>query len=154
MKQRAWRIVQRQHAKTAFDGEGARRYGGRWNHQGTPLVYAAATRSLALFELLVNLHQPKMLDAYVLIPLDFPDTLVKRKRRANLPKGWSDSPPGHTTKDLGTNWAKALTLPILEVPSVVVPQEKNFLLNPRHPDYKKIKIGKPEPINLDPRLLA
>jgi RES domain-containing protein len=154
VKQRAWRIVQRRHVDTAFDGEGARRHGGRWNHKGTPLIYAAPTRSLAILELLVNLHRPTILEDFVLIPIDFPEDALKKKRRANLPKDWRESPAPNSSKDIGTNWVKSRTSAILQVPSVILPEEKNFLLNPHHPEYKKIKIGKPDSITLDPRLLG
>ena len=149
MKRRAWRIVQQQQADTAFDGKDARLYGGRWNYPGTPLVYTTATRFL---ELLVNLHETSQLENYVFIPVDFSEALVKKKRHAHLPKDWRDSPPSDTTKDLGTQWTNTLAAAILEVPSAVVPGESNYILNPIRPDYKKIKIGKLETIEFDPRL--
>lgn len=149
MKQ-AWRIVKAKHAATAFSGEGARLYGGRWNSVGTSVVYASGSKALAALESLVHLNPP-VLFKYVAIPIEFDESLLEKV--AALPVDWTEEPPPPVTKDIGDLWVKAARSAVLELPSVIIPGEPNYLLNPAHPDFKKIAIGKPEPFSFDPRLL-
>ncbi|MCC6144269.1 MAG: RES family NAD+ phosphorylase [Candidatus Hydrogenedentes bacterium] len=146
-----WRIVQTRYAETAFDGEGARLYGGRWNHPGTPIVYTASTRALALLELLVHLHSEALLGRWVQIPVTFEDKHVERLSPRQLPEDWR-SGMAVGTRDIGTGWAKSGKSLVLAVPSVIVPAEMNYLINPRHPDAGKLRVGKAEPVEIDPRL--
>ena len=148
----AWRIVKTRFAGTAFDGEGARRFGGRWNSKGTPMIYAAGSRALAVLEMLVHLENTDLLKHYRLIPVTFDRTLVKRLDPKALPSNWKRRPAPAGARAVGDAWAAAGESAVLEVPSVVVPGETNFLLNPRHPDFAEILIGAPEPYRLDPRL--
>lgn len=149
MKQ-AWRIVKEKHAATAFDGEGARLYGGRWNSAGTCMVYASGTKALAALECLVHINPPVFF-RYVAIPIEFDDALVERAD--GLPANWTEHPPSATTQRLGDLWARQARSAVLEIPSVIVPAEPNYLLNPAHPHFNKIAIGPPEPFSFDPRLL-
>ena len=148
MKQ-AWRIVKEKHAATAFSGEGARIYGGRWNSAGTSVVYASGSKALAALESLVHLNPPVTFK-YVAIPIEFDDALVGKA--AALPADWTEEPPPPATKDIGDLWVKEARSAVLELPSVIIPGEPNYLLNPSHPDFKRIVIGKPEPFSFDPRL--
>lgn len=148
----AWRIVKERHAAAAFDGEGARRFGGRWNSPGTAVVYVAETRALALLEVLVGLRSTRVLGTYVLIPVRFDDELVEEVAREGLPEGWRRSPPGPETRRAGDAWVAEARSAVLRVPSAVVPDESNFLLNPAHPDFGRIEIGEPEAFAVDPRL--
>jgi RES domain-containing protein len=148
----AWRIVQKRFADSAFDGEGARLYGGRWNHPGTPMVYTAATRSLALLELLVHLNSHEFLNLWVFIPVTFEEKFVEHLNPRRLPKDWRAG-AATATRDIGTGWVGANTSLVLEVPSVIVPAEMNYLINPRHPDSGRLRIGKAEPVEIDPRLV-
>lgn len=150
MKLRAWRIVKAKHAATAFSGEGARLYGGRWNSAGVSLVYTSSTQALAALESLVHLNPP-VIFRYAAIPLDFEDDLVEKA--VALPPGWAGSPPPPTTRALGDLWAREARSAMLELPSAIIPTESNYLLNPAHPDFKKIVIGQPVPFSFDPRLL-
>lgn len=150
----AWRIVKARHADTAFDGEGARRYGGRWNSPGTALVYTASSRALAALELLVHLPSPALLGAFVCRRVDFKDTPVSCLDAAELPPDWRAEPVPASTQALGDAWARAGNAVVLQVPSAVVPAEANYLFNPAHPDFSKLVLGPAEPFAFDPRLGA
>lgn len=149
----AWRIAKRRHAENAFDGEGARRYGGRWNSPGRAAVYASETRALATLEILAGLETPAVMPAYVLIKVEFDEGLMTELDVRSLPKGWSASPPGDATQRIGDDWLDSATSGVLRVPSAVVPGEFNFLINPLHPGFPDFKIGRPEEFYLDPQIL-
>lgn len=153
----AWRIVEARHAATAFDGEGARRYGGRWNSQGRRLVYASATLSLAALEVLVHLPplsaSPTPL-RHVAFPAAFDEGLVERFPRGDLPQGWNAEPPGVASMAIGDEWLREMRSAALAVPSAIVPEEFTLLLNPQHPGFARIAIGAGRPFVFDPRLLG
>jgi len=149
---RGFRIVKAAHAATAFDGEGARLYGGRWNTPGTALVYTAESEALAALELLVRLRAPELLASYVSIPADFDDALVEVLGAASLPRGWRRSPPPTALLRIGDRFAATGRKAVLRVPSAVVPRESNYLLNPAHRDFARVAIGRPRSFDLDPRL--
>jgi RES domain-containing protein len=148
----AWRIVKLKHAATAFDGEGARLNGGRWNSVGVRVVYASFAKSLAALETLVHLKLP-VSSKYIAIPLQFDDALVETLPPATLPGGWDAEPPSLASQQIGDAWAKTARSALLALPSIIT-GETNYLINPAHPDFAKIKIGKPEPFTFDPRLLT
>lgn len=148
----AWRIVKEKHAGTAFSGQGAAKGGGRWNSRGVLAVYTSGTRSLAALEGLVHLNPP-VLFKYVAIRVEFDAALVERAALHSLPGDWRVEPPPPSTKQLGDEWVRSARSAILALPSVIIPGELNFLLNPAHPDFKKIVIGTPEEFAFDPRLL-
>ncbi|SRR5881394_459212 len=148
----AWRIVKKRRAATAFNGEGAAKTGGRWNSRGVFLVYTSCTKSLATLESLVHLNPPVTF-SYVAIPLKFDDALVEVLPVKRLPADWRTEPPPPSTKTIGDDWVKAARSAMLALPSVIT-GETNYLLNPAHPDFKKITIGRPEAFVFDPRLLT
>lgn len=147
----AWRIVKEVHAPTAFSGEGAMRTGGRWNSRGTRIVYASATQSLALLESLVHLN-PAVMFRYAVIGLEFPDNVLETLRHHELPEDWTTEPPANGTKRLGDAWVREGRSAVLAVPSVLVSSEINYLINPLHPDFAKIKLTAAVPFIVDPRL--
>jgi len=149
---RAWRLVKEKHATAAFDGEGARLFGGRWNSAGTRLVYTSGTLSLAALENLVHLNPPVAF-RLAAIPIEFDEALAERIPAAALPPDWLEEPPPPSTAAIGDRWVKEARSAVLEIPSVIIPAEPNYLLNPSHPRFKKIRIGKPVPFTFDPRLL-
>jgi RES domain-containing protein len=149
----AWRIVKKRHAESAFDGEGARQYGSRWNSPGFSVAYASDSRALCLLEVLAGLGSVGPLPAYVLIPATFDDSLVLPVPQESLPSDWRQSPPPPSTQRIGAEWVNQARSAILRVPSVMVPAEHNYLLNPTHPDFRHIRIGFPEEITIDSRLL-
>jgi RES domain-containing protein len=148
-----WRIVKAKWAANAFDGEGARIDGGRWNSPGTAMVYTAQSAALAALELLVHLGRSSILAAYALIPCAFDDGLVSRLDRKRLPKNWRSFPARPELQRLGNQWIKAGTSPVLEVPSAVIDTDSNYLLNPKHPDFGKIRVLTARPFELDLRLM-
>lgn len=149
----AWRITKRKHAKTAFDGSGARKFGGRWNHPGTAVVYTAQSQSLAVLEMLVHLDGPGLLQQYVLIPIEIEAGLVRTLDISELPQGWQRYPAPSTLKDIGDNWVRSGASVALKVPSALLPAESNFLLNPAHADFRRLAIGDPIAFDFDARLL-
>jgi RES domain-containing protein len=148
---KVWRICKRRHA--AFDGEGARIAGGRWNRRGTAVVYVSETLSLAALELLVHCDPALLPDDLVSVRAEIPDGLaITRVEVEGLPRGWRRSPPPDALAAIGTDWARGASSAALSVPSALVPGERNLLLNPAHPDFRRIRVGKPEPFSLDSRL--
>ena len=149
----AWRIVKAKHAATAFSGKGAADNGGRWNSRGVAVVYASITKSLAVLESLVHLNPPVRFKS-VAFRLQFDDALVEKFPLKKLPADWQVEPPPPSTQGIGDAWVQEARSAILALPSAIIPSEPNFLLNPAHPDFKKISIGKPKPFAFDPRLLT
>ena len=148
----AWRIVKSKHAAAAFDGEGARTFGGRWNSRGTALVYLAESRALALLEVLVHLHDAALLEHYVRFEVTFQGRLCARLDPAELPSDWRAQPAPVALARLGDEWVASRRSVLLRVPSVIVPEEHLVLFNPAHPDVGELAIGPAEPVRLDPRL--
>jgi RES domain-containing protein len=149
---KAWRISKKRYAKNALDGEGAYRYGGRWNSRGVRVVYLSSSPALAALEVLVNADAQLLLAVpYVAIAVEFDESLVTRPER--LPKNWRDDPPPKSAARIGDNWVVSAASLLLEVPSAVIPFEQNYLLNPAHPAMGSLRIGKPQAFSFDPRLL-
>lgn len=149
-----WRIVKRRYAGAAFDGEGARMYGGRWNSPGTRMVYTATSRALAILEVLVHLERVGVLPSYSLLAAHFDEALLDTLGRSRLPDNWRDYPAPSELRLIGDAWTQDQTSVVLEVPSVIVEDESNYLINPAHPDFVSITIGEPEPFEFDRRLLS
>ena len=149
----AWRLVREDRADDAFSGEGARLYGGRWNPHGLPTTYLSATRSLAALEVLV--HQAERVPAgrFLFFEVRFPEQFVTAISSGDLEADWRNYPPRNSTVSRGGKWLKARSSPVLRVPSIMIPEESNYLLNPEHPRAEEIDIGKPQPFTFDPRFL-
>jgi RES domain-containing protein len=147
-----WRLTPQRHEREAFTGEGAALYGGRWNFPDVPLVYCAESRSLAALEVLANIRDPTVHFAlpWVSIPAEIATDLVEKPGR--IPVSWRTNPYPLETQRFGDEWVRTQRSVALRVPSVVVPGEFNYLLNPAHPQFSKVKIGPPEPFTFDPRL--
>jgi RES domain-containing protein len=147
-----WRLCTTRYAATAFDGEGSRRFGGRWSPIGLALTYTSESRALAMLEVLVNAEDPEnVVDlAWVFITAEVPAELIEKPAR--VPEDWRVFPHTAAVQEFGAAWAREQRSPVLRVPSAVVPGEFNYLLNPAHPDFKRVKLGKPEPFSFDPRL--
>ena len=146
-----WRLLTARFAQSAFSGEGARLYGGRWNRKGTPVVYTAGSQSLAMLEMLV---QDEPLRArYVMISATLPGNLkIARVTPGQLPADWREPAARERLQAIGIDWARRRSSPVLAVPSLVIPTETNYLLNPQHPAFSRIAIGKPEAFVTDLRL--
>lgn len=147
-----WRITTARFAATAFSGEGARLYGGRWNPKGFEMVYTAESRSLALLEMMVQ--DAPLRARYVLIPVSLPDAVsVTSIEVADLPPDWRKLDRRDALQDIGRDWLVRGDSAVLAVPSAVVPAERNYLLNPRHPDFTRVIIGETEALETDFRLM-
>jgi RES domain-containing protein len=115
------------------------------------VVYASATLSLALVETLIHVTSG-ILPAYSAVPIEFDDALVEIVDAADLPRNWKGQPAPPATRAIGDTWVGSSKSALLRVPSVVVPIEFNYVVNPRHPDFGRIRIGAPMPFPFDPRL--
>jgi RES domain-containing protein len=116
------------------------------------VVYVSGSRALAVLEVLAGLGSTATLPAWVLIGVRFPSSLVSVLELADLPDGWDATPPGPPSRAAGDRWLAEAPSSVLRVPSVIVPAEPNYLLNPSHPDFSRVEIGEPEELRLDARL--
>lgn len=147
-----WRIARQAHA--ALDGEGARLHGGRWNSPGTAVVYAASHLSLAALEYLVGIDPDDAPDDLVALRLHVPDGAPELVyRAATVPAAWQRTPPPPECQAIGDQWARNGEHLLLRIPSVLVPEEGNVLVNPTHPDASLVRIVQSRPFAFDPRLL-
>jgi len=149
----AWRIVRASRANVAFTGEGPWRYGGRWNSPGVHVVYVSEHQSTAALEIFVH-RVPFILDEkYKAFHLQWPDSLTEILPVKKLPGNWRMSPPPQETQAIGDRWVKEQRSAVLALPSAISPADTNFLLNPKHADFKRIRIHLPIDYDFDPRLL-
>jgi RES domain-containing protein len=115
------------------------------------VVYVAESRALATLEILAGIRSVPTLDAYVLIPVAFHPELVEAPEPEDLPGNWRENPPPAEARTLGDRWVREGRSAVLRVPNALIPQEFNFLLNPAHPDFSRVRIGDPTPFTLDSR---
>jgi len=152
---KVYRIAMRDYIND-LSGIGAREFGGRWNHKGTSIVYTSEGRPLAILECLVNFPMPvspKALDLKI-ATIVIPDVIIpKRISISDLPSNWRDYPAPLELADIGTKWARKKETLLLRVPSAIVHQEFNILINSLHPDMKRVKVSHVENYKLDARLL-
>jgi RES domain-containing protein len=152
-----WRIASDTPDYGADDatGEGARRTGGRWNRKGTAMLYTGATRALACLEVLAHLSSKRMPLNRYLVRFEVPEEIWAARtlfdRAAAASTGWDAEPAGLVSLDWGDRWAAARASALAEVPSVIVPEESNALVNPQHPDAARIRIRKVRKWLFDPR---
>jgi len=149
----AWRIDKGERAAQSFSGAGAALEGGRWNSAGVRAVYASEHLAMAAQEKYV--HMPKPLprgSRFVKFAIRFGRLPVKALSAADLPPDWRTEPVPPSTQAAGDAWIASGETAILAVPSVLIPEERNFVLNPAHPDFRRLVIGKPEPFAFDPRM--
>ena len=148
-----WRLIKTKYASTAFDGEGARIYGARWNSPGTRVAYAADNSALAVLEVLVHLKSGAILSSYSLVTATIPDGLVEVIDKLILPVDWNSSPVPPKVQAIGDLWIRSGTSLALRVPSAIVPGSNNVLINPQHPDIAYFAVDAIEPFAFDARLL-
>lgn len=146
-----YRITRAKYKDTILSGEGAKKDGGRWNQPGTGMVYTASSRSLAMLEMLVHTGSDYLPDGRLIASIEIPDDLIEVAKR--LPKGWDDIPPQIASMEFGSKWLKNNDHPALRVPSVVVKEEFNILIDPLHLGIERISVLKFDALDLDPRLL-
>lgn len=146
-------MLRKAYARTPFDGEGAYRYGGRWSSPGTRLSYASEHQSLAMLEYFVHLDKDDPPGDLVLAVAEVRDDLTREIVEAsNLPANWREAAAPPELARLGDEFAQRAERCLLLVPSVLAPNENNCLINPAHPDYKKIVVREVELLSYDPRM--
>lgn len=121
-------------------GEGARLFGARWNHKGTACLYTSASRALAVLEYTVNVNIHSIPRALSMVTIEIPDAGHHELEIVDLPGNWADAPAPGATKDFGTGLLTAAANPVIRIPSTVITQEFNYLLNPLHRDSKHFKV--------------
>lgn len=136
---------------TAFDGKAAQRFGGRWNPPGRRAVYASATKSLALLEILVHLDVGAPLPDFVAYRFALDEERIDTLA-VQLPRDWRTARGLLITQQIGDDWLAANRNLALRVPSAVVPEESNYVLNPAHPAFGELELGRAMPFQLDARL--
>lgn len=151
-----YRIDRKKYLKDTLKGIGASMSSSfRWNSEHTRMVYTSDSRALALLEITAHLNGVIEIptDRY-LVEIEIPDALkIQTLSIADLPKNWNAHPPSVFTQNLGDSFVQKLKVPVLKVPSSIVPQEFNLLINPYHPDAHKIEIISKERLAFDPRIV-
>jgi RES domain-containing protein len=149
---RVYRVFSRKHERTACTGEGAQRFGGRWNAPGIAVVYAATSLSLTLLEIMANARRripPDMLYCSI----DIPESVrVEVLETATLPSHWHQAPAPPELQEIGGEWVRRATSAVLFVPSAIARIENNVIINPNHVDFARLSIGKPHELPIDGRL--
>lgn len=153
---RCFRLVDSDYAHAAFSGEGARRYGGRWNSPGVAVVYISESLSLAQLELLVHLDAADLLlSHWRYFVVEVADTAILRLDDwLGVPRDFAATPASPSTRTIGDRWVADSLSVALAVPSALTPGERNLILNPGHDDYADaIQIGAETAFMLDRRLI-
>jgi RES domain-containing protein len=149
----AWRVDNKKWATQSFNGVGASLEGGRWNSAGVPAIYVSKHLAMAAQEKFVHLPRPLPRSSlYVKFSIRFSGLAVTRIGASDLPPDWRAEPTPESTQKIGDAWIAAARTAILSVPSVLYPEETNYVLNPGHPDFQKIEIAVAEPFTFDPRM--
>jgi RES domain-containing protein len=149
-----FRLVKARYADQAFDGEGARLGGGRWNSKGVAVVYVADSVALAALELLIHLHSHQILNRYRLYRIEIDELDLLSLDDRDLPPDWRDDPPPSSTARIGDGWVASGESLGLRVPSAVIPPQHNLLISPAHPRFERaLETVRDEPFVFDPRLI-
>lgn len=150
---KVFRITKKKYAKD-LSGKGAELFGGRWNPIGTPALYTSENRALAILELLAHTPKKVVPEKYVLLELEISAKIEKQILRINkLQKGWNDLQVNDWTQQLGLKYFNEKNILGIQVPSTIIPLEKNMVLNPLHQSYAFIKTVKSGEFEIDIRLL-
>lgn len=151
----AWRICRSKYEASAFSGYGAEKTGGRWNYKGHPVVYSSENLSLAALELFVHVTPGIIPADLVSIRGEVPNKVsIDEIKESDLPRNWRDYPAPAALQKLGTDWIQGMTSLVLIVPSAINPFDRNILINPAHPEIRKLKISKAQPFQFDPRMFG
>lgn len=151
---RVWRLIRKTHLSHAWDGEGAKLFGGRWNLEGTPATYTAASLSLALLEILAGFGQLDAKSELVAFAVQLREKLnIKTFQASELPKHWQTYPAPEEIQAVGDKWLNTQEPTVLSVPSTVVSLERNYVWNAKFFKEVVLSVSPPIPLPLDPRLL-
>ncbi len=134
----AYRLIKVKYASEPLDPQGAKRYGGRWNSKGMPVVYASDSIALSALEKLVHLHRADILNHFVLCTILLSEDMLMTLAEDVLPVDWRDDPPPTSTIIIGDEWLASGESLVLAVPSTVIPQQYNLLINPEHPSFNNL----------------
>jgi len=135
---RVWRIARQPYCKDRA-GTGSRLYGGRWTPPGTAAIYASGSIALAALEVLVQARKPP--PDLVLVAIDIPDNAkLTEPERKDLPEDWASPLPSETSQAWAKRWCEAAGTLALAVPSIIVPEERNYLINVAHPRMKDVHL--------------
>ena len=149
-----FRVLRAAFARTAFDGEGAYRYGGRWSSVGTRVAYASEHQSLAMLEYFVHLDPEDAPDDLVLVTADVPESVSRQQiGAAELPANWREIPAPAALGQIGDDFVKKAESCLLLVPSALAVHENNWLINPQHPEFNLITMHPAEALRYDPRMV-
>lgn len=149
---KAFRLTQQRYSHQ-LSGKGASLNGARWNSKGYEMIYCAEHRSLALAEVLVHISLENLSSSYVMMVINIPDKVSSLIMSIDeLPEGWNRFPSPESTKRIGDRFIEERKACILKIPSVVVKEEFNILINPNHPDFVFINIDQIEGFRIDERL--
>ena len=150
-----WRICRSKYEASAFTGSGAEQTGGRWNFKGFPIIYSSENLSLATLEMFVHVSPETLPADLISVRGILPDSISAEEiQESDLPSNWRDYPAPVDLQALGTEWLRKRSSLALRVPSAINPQERNILLNPAHPEIKKLKVESGRPFHFDPRLFG
>ncbi|HUC83502.1 MAG TPA: RES family NAD+ phosphorylase [Flavisolibacter sp.] len=133
-------------------GEGAKLHGGRWNSIGTACIYTAESIALCVLEYAANVSLQQFPPSLAITVYTLPEKSWKEFSPAELPKNWQELPAPIETQEWGSKHLQEATHLALRVPSVIIPSEYNYILNPLHPDFKKVKLKEVCPFTFDPRI--
>jgi RES domain-containing protein len=145
-----YRLVKAERADDALSGEGARLYGGRWNPPGYPVVYASESRALAVLEVFVHLTLEARAMRFLLYQITLPRRARLKRHGEEFASNYPHLPA--SGQEAGRAWLDDGTELALVVPSVVVPQEANYVLNVRHTQFVRVRVAGLEPFSFDERL--
>ena len=152
---KVWRICKSKHRSSAFLGYGAEKAGGRWNYKGYPVVYTSENLSLATLELFVHVPPGVIPSDLIAICGKLPTSIsVEEIEVSDLPRDWRQYPAPTKLKQIGTDWIVRQSSLVLRVPSAINARETNILLNPTHPEMKKMKISDEQPFHFDARIFG
>lgn len=147
-----YRIAKQKYSKD-LTGTGAKAVGGRWNPKGVAVLYTSTNASLSVLEVLAHLPAAYFPDDMVMATIELPESLVTAIDEKKLPQNWDKTPPPAAIQNFALNWISEEQSLGLMVPSIIVPSERNLLINPLHPDFNKVKLVKVAPFAFDTRLL-
>lgn len=149
----AWRIDRLKWADSSFDGSGAAKEGGRWNSPGVRVVYCSRNLAMAVQEQYIHLPKPVPRTLQLVkFRIEFGKLAMATIFAADLPDNWAVFPPAEFTQQMGDAWAASGRTSILAVPSALIPEEVNYLLNPQHRDFPRIVVSPAQPFALDGRI--
>jgi RES domain-containing protein len=148
-----WRLCRKAFAKQSLSGEGGLYASARWHTTPRRVVYTSHSLALACLEVLVHLDPELMPRDMVAFAIDVPEEVeIKELRVSDLPKSWRRYPAPRSLQRFGDAWLDGGESAVLRVPSVVVPNEHNYLINPLHHDARHMKVVAKSPFSFDPRL--